>query len=378
MYIRQQIFKHGDHQSLFLWGARQTGKSTLLKQTFPDALLFDLLNTDVSRRLNRRPSEFRELVLAGRESIVIVDEIQKIPELLNEIHWLIENTKKQFILSGSSPRKILKQGVNLLGGRALRYELYPLSFSEVPDFDLLKALNRGLLPRLYDSKNYQSLLSAYIGSYLEEEIRTETKIRDLQLFHGFLEKAAFANGEIVNYTNIAADCGVSSPSVKEYYSILQDTMIGRYVLPFQKRPKRRIIRSPKFYFFDVGIANFLLKRKDIEFGTEHFGKAFEHFIYLELQAYAQYSGKNYSISFWRTTGQLELDFILGDHEVAIEVKGSDHVHAKHLKGLHAFNEEYVVNHSMIISNDPLPRKVGHVDILPWRIFLEKLWGGEIL
>jgi uncharacterized protein len=263
-----------------LWGARQTGKSTLLKQVFKEGTLsFDLLKTDILRRFHKNPSEFREIVLAADNTkTIVVDEIQKIPALLNEVHWLIENSNKQFVLSGSSPRKILRQGMNLLGGRALRYELYPLSFSEIPEFNLLRALNQGLLPKHYDAKNFQNLISAYIGAYLEEEILAETKIRDLQVFHGFLEKAAFANGEIINYTNIATDCGVSSPTVKEYYALLKETMLGRFVASFQKKPKRRVILAPKFYFFDVGIANFLLKRKNIEFGNETFGAAFEHFI----------------------------------------------------------------------------------------------------
>lgn len=379
MYNRNQSFVDSDDQSLFLWGVRQTGKSTLLKQVYGDAMLFDLLKNDVLRRLTRNPEELRESVLASDKSnTVIIDEIQKIPELLDEVHWLIENTNKRFILSGSSPRKILRKGVNLLGGRALRYELYPLSFSEIPDFDILKALNQGLLPRHYDAKNYQTMLSAFIGAYLEEEIISETKIRDMQVFSGFLEKAAFANGEMVNYSNIASDCGVSSPTVKEYYNILCETMLGRFVVPFQKKPKRRVIQASKFYFFDVGIANYLLKRKNVDWGTETIGMAFEHFIYMELHAYSNYSGKKFPIYYWRTASQLEIDFVLGDHEVAIEIKASEQVHGKHFKGLKAFNEEYNVHKNIVVSNDPYPRKVNNIHILPWKTFLEKLWAGLII
>jgi uncharacterized protein len=378
MYYRNQAFANAENYSLFVWGARQTGKSTLLKQVFGQALVFDLLNTDTLRRFTKRPAEFREIVLATDHTTIVVDEIQKVPELLNEIHWLIENTDKRFIMSGSSPRKILKQGVNLLGGRALRYELYPLSFSEIPDFDLNKALNQGLLPKHYDAKSYQNLLSAYIGAYLEEEIIAETKIRNRQVFYGFLEKAAFSNGEIVNYTNIASECGVSGPTVKEYFTILQETMLGRFVEPFQKKPKRRVVQAPKFYFFDLGIANFLLKRKNIEQGTETFGAAFEHFIYMELQAYAQYSGKRFPISYWRTTSQLEVDFILGDHQLALEIKSTDNVQNKHLNGLRAFNEEYETNRNIVVSLDPYPRKINDIDVLPWKVFLTKLWSGELI
>jgi len=379
MYTRNQVFKDAEEQSLFLWGVRQVGKSTLLKQMFGNAMVFDLLKNDVLRRLARRPEELREAVLAADHTqTIIIDEIQKIPELLNEVHWLIENTNKRFILSGSSPRKILSKGVNLLGGRALRYELYPLSFSEIPDFDILKALNQGLLPKHYDAKNYETMLSAYIGAYLEEEILAETKIRDLQVFSGFLEKAAFANGEMVNYTNIATDCGISSPTVKEYYKILTETMIGRYVEPFQKKPKRRVIQAAKFYFFDVGIANFLLKRKNLVWGTETIGFAFEHFIYMELHAYSNYSGKHFPIYYWRTASQIEVDFILGDHEVALEIKSTTQAHSKHLKGLKAFNEEYTVSKNIVITNDPYNRKIENMNVMPWKYFLEKLWAGLII
>jgi predicted AAA+ superfamily ATPase len=252
MYIRKQIFSGSDNESLFLWGARQTGKSTLLKSIFPDSLWFDLLQSDVFERLQRHPAQLREVVLADtRKTPVIIDEIQRIPDLLNEVHWLIENNRSRFILTGSSPRKILRSGANLLGGRALRYELFPLIGQEIPDFDLLRAINNGLLPKHYLSTNPRKLISSYIGSYLKDEILAEAKIRNIVSFSRFLETAAFSNGEIVNYTNIASDCGVSANTVREYFQILEDTLIGRFLTSFQKRPKRKVILSPKFYFFDT-------------------------------------------------------------------------------------------------------------------------------
>ena len=178
--------------------------------------------------------------------------------MLNEVHWLISNHSIRFILSGSSPRKIIRSGENLLGGRALKYELFPFSSSEIPNFDLLRALNHGLLPRHYLSNNPKRNIAAYIGSYLRDEIVAEAKIRNVDVFARFLESAAFSNGEIVNFTNIASDCGVSSPTIKEYFQILEDTLIGRFVPVFQHKPKRRVIKSPKFYFFDVSITNHLL------------------------------------------------------------------------------------------------------------------------
>jgi uncharacterized protein len=380
MFERKQEFPNAEGQSFFVWGVRQTGKSTILKQKFSKSIYIDLLLNNEYRRYLNHPEQFREsLILAEPQDPIIVDEIQKLPLLLDEIHWLIENKGYQFIMSGSSPRKLLRSGANLLGGRALRYELYPLSYSEIPDFDLKKAMNQGLMPRHYLAKNYKSLIEGYVGSYLEDEIAAETKIRDIYVFSKFLEKAAFSNGELVNYTNIATDCGVSSNTVKEYFNILQETLIGNFVQPFQKKPKRRTVSTPKFYFFDVGVANHLLKRTNIEFGSINFGASFEHFIYMELKCYSQYSGKKFPIYFWRTSSQLEVDFILGDHEVAIEVKGTDNIQARHTRGLIAISEEYTFAKKIIVSTDTLPRLInGDIQALPWKVFLDKLWQGKII
>jgi len=379
MYNRKQFFLGAEQESIFFWGARQTGKSTLLKTMFPYALWFDLLLSNEYKRLNEKPDILRETILANlNRSPVIIDEIQRIPELLNEVHWLISNHGVRFILSGSSPRKILHSGANLLGGRALRYELYPLISAEIPNFDLLRAINNGLLPRHYDSKNPQKILQAYIGNYLLDEIVTEARLRNVGTFARFLEIAALTNGEMINYTNIASDCGVSATTVKEYFQILVDTLIGRYLPSFQKKPKRKVIIAPKFYLFDVGIANCLLKRGKIEMGTELFGKAFEHFIYQEIYAHSRYSNNEYPIFYWRTTSQLEIDFVLGDHEVAIEVKATEQANNKHLKGLRAFTEEYTVKKTILITNDPMPRLIDNILILPWKVFLERLWADEII
>jgi predicted AAA+ superfamily ATPase len=379
MFKRKQIFKGLDNESAFLWGARQTGKSTLLKNLYPDAIYFDLLLASEYNRFMRKPSLITEILVSPDQTgPVIIDEIQRIPSLLNEIQWLIVNRNIQFILSGSSPRNILRSGGNLLGGRALRYELFPLISAEIPDFDLLKALNNGLLPRHYLSTKPYKLLSSYIGSYLRDEILTEAKIRNISSFSRFLEAAAFSNGEMVNYSNIAAECGVSSPTVKEYFQILEDTMTGHFLPSYQKKPKRRVIQAPKFYYFDIGVANVLLKRGLIEQGSEAFGKAFEHFIYQELYAHSRYSDLNYQISYWRTTSQIEVDFILGENEVAIEVKSTNMVNPRHLNGLTSFAEEYNVKKSIVVSSDPYPRQMGNISVLPWRIFLTKLWDGEII
>jgi len=378
MLLRNQVFIDNEGQSVFFWGPRQTGKSTLLKNLYADALWFDLLLSDLYKRLLINPEYLRETILAQEKNIVVIDEIQRIPILLNEVHWLIVNHGIQFILSGSSPRKILRSGENLLGGRALRYELFPLVSHEIPEFDLLRALNNGLLPKHYLSENPKKLISAYIGSYLQDEIIAEAKIRNIDVFAKFLGAAAFSNGEIVNYTNIATECGVSSPTIKEYFQILEDTLVGRFLPVFQKKPKRRVIKAPKFYYFDVGVTNYLLKRSKIELGTEQFGNAFESFILQELMAHRHYSGLEYAISYWRTASQLEVDFILGNHEVAIEVKGSKNVNSSHLKGLKAFMGEYQVKKALVVCNEPLPRIVDGIEILPYSVFLEQLWAGRII
>lgn len=379
MINRKQLFRDSDNESLFLWGARQTGKSTLLKALYPDSLWFDLLQTDVFTRLQRNPSQLREIVIASKPSEpVIVDEIQKIPALLDEIHWLIENEQTRFILSGSSPRKIIRSQANLLGGRALRYELFPLVSHEIPDFSLLRALNHGLLPRHYLSENPAKLIESYIGNYLRDEIMAEARLRNVNSFSRFLEIAAFSNGEMVNYSNIASESAVSAPTVREYFQILEDTLIGRFLPSFQKRPKRRVILAPKFFFFDVGIVNYLLKRGRIEMGSESFGNPFEHFIYQELVAHRHYSGIQYPLYYWRTASQIEIDFVLGDHEVAIEVKSTKNATLRHAKGLQRFAEEYTIKKQLLVTNDPFPRQMGKTLVLPWNIFLQKLWAGEII
>lgn len=379
MFNRKQMLEGSGTESLFLWGARQTGKSTLLKNLFPDAVWFDLLLSETFFRFKTDPGQFRQVVLSlPTGTIVVVDEIQKIPELLDEIHWLMVNHPVRFILSGSSSRKIIRSGYNLLGGRALRYELYPLIQSEIPDFDLLRALNHGLLPRHYLAERPQKMLEAYIGNYLKDEIMAEAKLRNISAFTRFLEAAAFSNGMPVNYTNIASDCGVSHNTIREYFQILEDTLIGRFVPGFQKRPKRRVVLSPKFFYFDVGIANKLLKRASVVPGSDAFGNAFEHFIYQEIYAHSSYSEKNYPVAYWRTASQTEVDFILGDHEVAVEVKGTRNVQPHHLHGLKKFAEDYTVKKLLVVSDDPMERKMGDVAVLPWKLFLERLWNGEII
>jgi predicted AAA+ superfamily ATPase len=380
MYKRVLTFTDLKKNSCFLWGPRQTGKSTLLRETFPGALVFDFLLSRDFERLMAGPDTFRQECLQHKRTgrPVVVDEVQRLPNVLNDVQWLIVNEGMQFVLCGSSARKIKRGAGNLLGGRALRYELFPLVSAEIPRFDLLKALNNGLLPAHYDAQEARPHLESYIGDYLKEEIFAEALVRSAPSFHRFLEAAAFSNGEMVNNQNIASECGVSGPTVKQYFQILEDTLLGRFIEVYRRRPKRRVIQSPKFYFFDVGVANYLLRRGRIEEKSESFGKAFEHFIFQELVAHTSYSRLRYPLSTWRTASQLEVDFILGESEVAVEVKGTDLVRPHHARGLAAFSEEYKTRRKMIVSLDARPRKMGDIEVLPWNVFLDQLWAGQIM
>jgi len=381
MFNRKQILSGRNKESAWLWGARQTGKSTLLKQLFPSSLYYDLLIPSQFERLTRNPGVLiDELAAVSRKADmpVIIDEIQKIPSLLDAVQWLVVNKNISFILCGSSARKLKRSHANLLGGRAIRYELYPLVSAEIPNFDLLRALNHGLLPRHYLSDEPQKLIQAYVAEYLKEEIAAEAISRNMPTFVRFLETAAFSSAEIVNYTNIASDCGVSNPTVKEYFRVFEDTLIGRLLPAYVKRPKRRIIHAPKFYFFDVSLSNYLLKRGPITFGSENFGKALEQFIYQEIYAHSQYSQLKYELAYWRTSNQVEVDFILGDHEAAIEVKATHAAHDRHMKGLKAFSQEYKVKQSILVTCDERPKITNGVLVLPWKDFLGRLWAGKII
>lgn len=385
MYKRILTLPLSITETCFLWGPRQTGKSTLLKSLFPDARSYDLLLSKEYRRLLTNPGLIREESLAQNNASlrkklpVIIDEIQKIPALLDEVHWLIENAGMRFILCGSSARKVKRGQANLLGGRAVRYELHPLVSPEIPDFSLSKALNAGLLPRHYLSPHPQRLIESYVGDYLKEEIAAEALTRNIPAFSRFLKIAALTNGELINYRNIASECGVSAPTVKEYFQILEDTLVGKQLQAFRKRAKRRLIGAPKFYFIDIGIVAHLTHRGSIEKGSELFGRAFEHFIYMELAAHSRYSELNYPMAYWKTASGFEVDFVLGDHELAIEVKSAAMVGNRHLKGMRAFKEEYAARRYIVVSMDPKPRKTSDgIDILPWKSFLDKLWKGDII
>ena len=296
---------------------------------------------------------------------------------MDEVHWLIVNRGIRFILCGSSARKLKRIGTNLLGGRAMSVKLYPLVSAEIPDFDLVRGINHGMLPRHYLAANPKKRLEAYIGTYLKEEIQDEAVVRQLAAFNRFLDVAAQSNGEIINYKNIAQDCGVSAVTVKEYFAILQQTLIG-YMLPaFTDSKKRRAITAPKFYYFDVGVANHLLHRSNLQQGSVDFGHAFEHLMIQELIAYLSYSESDEHLSYWRTASGYEVDAIIGDGRVAIEFKSSEEVQSKHTKGLKAFSEEYADARLIVVSMDVNPRMLNGVEIVPAMDFLQLLWEDKI-
>lgn len=378
MFSRKINLQDAENESIFLWGARQTGKSTLLQLLFPNTRYIDLLKSDEFERYNRRASLLREeLSLLQENELIIIDEIQKIPELLDEVQWLMTNKNHRFILSGSSARKLRRSGVNLLGGRAIRKHLYPFVSAEIPDFDLIKACNNGMMPRHYLVDDAGKRIHAYVGDYLQQEIKAEALTRNLKTFSRFMEIAALSNREVVNYNNIASECGVSAPTVKEYFSILEETLIGYTIPAFTKNVKRRVIQSPKFYYFDVGIVNFLLRRRSLLPGSAEFGHAFEHLIMQELIAYIGYSESQHSLSYWRTTSGYEVDAVIGNANVAIEIKSTEEVHSHHTRGLKAFSEEFPNSRLIIVSMDKYPRRMNEIDVLPAQNFLKMLWNGEL-
>jgi predicted AAA+ superfamily ATPase len=370
-------------QSAFLWGPRKTGKSTWLRSAFPDSLTFDLLQTDLMLELAKRPALLRERLLATPpeklRSPVILDEVQKVPQLLDEVHWLIENRGLRFILCGSSARKLKRGGVNLLGGRAWRYEMHPLVSIEVGDLDLLQALNRGLVPSHYLSPGYRRSLEAYVVDYLKEEVFDEGLTRNVAAFSRFFEAMAYSHGDLTSYANIARDSGVDAKTVKEYYQILVDTLLGTFVEPWKRRQERQVIgKAPKFYLFDVGVAGALTRRRITAERGESFGRALEHFLLMEILAHRSYRELLYDVHFWRTKSGLEVDFVLGDGEVAVEVKGTSRVDPSELRSLRTFLEDNRPRHAILVCNERAPRIVEGIEILPWREFLERLWAGRLL
>ena len=364
------------NRSAFLWGPRKTGKTYWINKNYTDSVIIDLLKTDVFAEYASRPSLLRERYQEYRR-LVVIDEIQMVPDLLNEIHWLIENADISFLMTGSSARKLRRRHANLLGGRAWRYTMTPLTYAETEGFDLEQIMVSGLLPPHFLSSDPMQDLRSYVADYLKEEIAVEAVIRNIPAFAEFLRVAALTSGELLNYTNVARETGVSAKVVRSYFQILEDTLLGFRIQPWRKVRNRRLIETEKFYLFDVGVTNYLARRKP-GIGTPEFGKSFENYILMELKAYQAYKNPELDIRYWRTSTGFEVDFILDDMNVAIEVKGSYRIHSSHTKGLRALMEEHMVKRSVIVSLEKQPRKLdSSIEVFPWQIFLEELWSGEL-
>jgi len=360
-------------RSHFLFGPRQTGKTSLVHHSLKEAKVYDLLDTSVFLTLSRNPGRLAE-ELKPRDSILVIDEIQRLPILLNEVHRLIETRGIRFLLTGSSARKLRRGGVNLLGGRARTKNLHPFTWKELGGrFDLARAMARGLLPSIYFSDDPQADLQAYTGLYLQQEIIAEGAARNVPAFSRFLKVAAHCNATIVNFTNVANDAQVARTTVYEYFEIMKDTLVLHELSPWRKTKKRKPLASSKYYFFDVGVAA-SLQGRSFRPGTPEFGEAFETYLMHELSSYTDYESGE-ALGFWRSTSGFEVDFILGDH-TAVEVKAKENVSPQDLRSLRALAEEKMLKRYLCVCLEPRPRKTEGVAVLPFRIFLEALWSGE--
>ena len=363
----------------FLWGARQTGKTTLLRQQFPDARFYDLLDTDLSADLSVRPKRLREEVLAESPRTVVIDEVQGVPALIDEVHWLLENTSTRFVLCGSSARTLRRRSRNLLGGRAIEQHLLPLTSHEIPELDLLRLFNHGGLPAHYLVEEPAPLQRAYVNAYLKQEIIDESATRNIPAFSRFMQVVGLTHGQQLNYANVARETGVSASTVRNYFQILEDTLLGFTLEPWRRTHRRRLAETAKFYLFDIGIANALNPETiQIVEGSDLYGRAFEHFLLNEVRARISYCDLGIPLSFWRTHSGYEVDLIIGDLEVAIEFKSSRRLRQSDLKGLRALAEEHSLGRAMVVCREDRARRTEDgIDILPWRTFCDRLWGGDI-
>ena len=367
-------------KSLFLFGPRQTGKSSFIKNQILSeeiALFWNLLDGRLRMRIFADPGILRQEVELKNlhDCIIVIDEIQKCPELLDEIHFLIEERNIRFLLTGSSARKLKNTGVNLLGGRATQRRFHPFNFAEIgfhENYNLPFIFEHGLLPSMFLSENLDEDLAAYIDTYLTEEIAAEGAARNIPAFARFLTVASLTNSQILNYTNIANDSNLPVQTVRQWYDVLTDTLLGYQVPPFTKTVKRKAISTAKFYFFDIAIARSLRGISAPEEGSSEFGEYFEQLVCMELKTWIDYTRPRSKLTFWRSTSNIEVDFCV-DEELAIEVKSSMSITDKHLKGLRALREENIFKRYIVVCQEEHPRLVDGIEILPWKYFFRELW-----
>lgn len=370
-----------ERQSAFLWGPRQSGKTSYLRSNFESSVYFDLLDFDEVNRFTVRPKVLGEVLAALPEeklrTPIVIDEIQNVPQLLNEVHRLIESRGLSFILCGSSARKLKRPEVNLLGGRAWKFELFPLSMTEIPDFDLLRAINHGLLPRFYTERNPRNL-DSYLSNYLETEIYNEAYVRDVSAFSRFFSALRYCHGEQLNYSAIAQDCGVHHQTARSYFEILVDTLVGYLIYPFTGSTGRQTItHAPKFYLFDVGVAGRLCDRSVSSSRGSEFGRAFEHFILMEIFMARSLLERRFEIQYWRTKSGYEVDFVLGSGEVAIEVKSRVR-RQNDLKPINAFVNDYKPKRAIVVVAENDTRRIGSVEVVPYAEFIAELQAGDLI
>ncbi len=364
-------------KSFFLFGARATGKSTLIQSSLPEAHVIDLLHNKTYTNLLKDPSSLENLI-RGHQKIVVIDEIQKLPVLLDEVHRLIQRKKRVFLLTGSSARKLKHGAANLLAGRAREAKLFPLCSREIPHGDLLRLLNHGGLPEIYDSSEPDEDLNAYTATYLKEEINAEAVTRNIAAFAEFLDIIARSNGQELNYESFSSDLQISTSTFKNYLQILDDTLIGFRLKGFTETTRRKATSRAKHYLFDLGVTRYLAKTSMIQEKSKEFGDAFEHFIILEVRAYLAYHRKNLEMTYWRSVSQFEVDLLIGK-ELAIEVKATEKPQAKHLKGLRALAEEKIFKKLICVHCGPFSEITADgIEVLPYLEFLDRLWSGKLL
>lgn len=361
-------------KSFFLFGPRATGKTTLIEQSLPEAHIIDLLHSKTYSTLVRNPSALAEMITDPRK-IVVIDEVQKLPELLDEVQRLIGKERITFLLTGSSARKLKHGAANLLGGRAREARLFPLVSAEIAHVDLERIINHGGIPDIYNSDEPDEDLAAYVDTYLREEIKAEAVTRQISAFVEFLDACALSNGQEINYESLASDLQISSSTIKNYFQILEDTLIGFRLKGFTATKKRKATVRAKHYLFDLGVVRHLAKQGLITRGSKAFGDAFEHFIILETRAYLSYSRKRLEQRYWRSVSQFEVDLLIGT-TWAIEIKATEQPSEKHLKGLRALMEEKIFKHYYLVCLTP-HKRVTHdgIVIVNWRDFLAEMWGG---
>ena len=360
--------------SCFLLGPRMTGKSTLVKETLPDTLSFDLLNSEDFFSLIQNPS-LLEQSISPETRIVVIDEIQKAPQLLDEVHRLIEMKKIRFLLTGSSARKLRRGGVNLLGGRAGITQFHPLLAREIGnDFNLKKALRYGTLPSVYLSDEPSLVLKNYIGTYLHEEIAAEGVVRNLPSFVRFLELAAHCNATIVNFENLASDAQVSRTTVYNYFDILKDTLLAFELPAWRKSNVRKPIVSSKYYLFDIGVATAIQRRSSFRFAQSE-GFSFESWLLHELRSWIDYNHRDDYLQYWKSRSGFEVDFLIDDH-TAIEVKAKPHIGHRDLRSLRALKEEETFRNYLCVCLTSRPLFIDGVEVVPYQMFLDNLWEGK--